>query len=74
MRLAEKRKEVLGAEADTADSTELPTAEDIESDASSFGLDEDGEYVNCWGCTDHMDIPIRLTAADFVRVSGDYPE
>ena len=43
-----KRKEILDAKIDTADSIVLPTIEDIESDIGVF-IDGDGEYYNCWG-------------------------
>jgi hypothetical protein len=50
-----KRKEILDAGIDTADETELPTAQDILDDVNEgVGLDEDNEYYNCWGVTDHF--------------------
>lgn len=56
IRLCEvKRKEILDAGIDTADETELPTAQDILDDVNEgVGLDEDNEYYNCWGVTDHF--------------------
>ena len=52
---AAKRKEVLEAGIDTADETELPTTQDILDDVNDgVGLDEDNEYYNCWGVTDHF--------------------
>lgn len=51
--LKAKRKEILDAEKDTADETEIPSIEDIISDIKSF--EEDGEYFNGWGCTDNYD-------------------
>lgn len=52
---AAKRKEVLEAGIDTADETELPTTQDILDDVNvGVGLDEDNEYYNCWGITDHI--------------------
>ncbi len=51
--LAAKRKEILDAGIDTADSTNLPTEEDIISDIETFfGTDGIEEYCNCWGVTD----------------------
>ena len=52
--LKEKRKDILDACKDTADDTNLPTEEDIISDIEEF-VDEDGDYYNSWGCTDHYD-------------------
>ena len=50
------RKEILDAGKDTAADTQLPTVEDILSDVNyGVGLDDDGEYYNCWGITDHHD-------------------
>ena len=52
---AAKRKEILDAGIDTADETELPTTQDILDDVNEgVGLDEDNEYYNCWGVTDHF--------------------
>lgn len=51
---AAKRKEILDAGIDTADDTNLPTEEDIVSDLNyGVGIDEDGDYYNCWGVTDN---------------------
>lgn len=47
-----KKKEILDAELDKAEDTNIPTIEDIESDIDAF-IDEDGEYYNCWGITDN---------------------
>ena len=58
-----KRKEILDAGIDTADLTSLPTAEDILSDLNDgIGIDEDGDYYNCWGVTDNYnsDNPLCL--------------
>ena len=57
-----KRKEILDAGIDTASETEIPTVEDILSDAEAFGFDDDGDYVNSWGVTDNYnaDEPISL--------------
>jgi hypothetical protein len=49
---AAKRKEILDAGKDTADDTELPTVEAIESELELF-MDEDGDYYNGWGVTDN---------------------
>ena len=49
-----KRKEVLDAGIDTADETELPTAQDILDDVNTgVGLDEENEYFDSFGITDH---------------------
>lgn len=60
--LKAKRKEILDAGLDTADSTFIPVLEDIEDDVNAFGLDEDGDYNNCWGVTDNheSDYPLSL--------------
>lgn len=51
---AAKRKEILDAGLDTADETNLPTEESILSDLNyGVGIDEDGDYFNGWGVTDH---------------------
>lgn len=67
---AAKRKEILDAGIDTADETNLPSEEDILSDLNhGVGIDEDGDYYNGWGVTDHYDsdIPISLHyGIDFV--------
>lgn len=50
-----KRKEILDAGIDTADETELPTAQDILDDVNvGVGLDEGNEYFDSWGITDHF--------------------
>jgi len=61
--LRAKRKEILDAEKDTADETNIPDPLDILSDAVGFGPDEDNDYYNNWGVTDHYDadFPICLT-------------
>ena len=49
-----KRKEILDAGIDTADETDLPTAQDILDDVNTgVGLDEENEYFDSWGITDH---------------------
>lgn len=53
---AAKRKEILDAGLDTADETNLPTEETILSDLNDgVGVDEEGDYYNGWGVTDHYD-------------------
>ena len=58
--LKAKRKEILDAKKDTADETELPTIEDILSDI--YWFEENNEYYNNWGVTDHYngDYPLSL--------------
>ncbi len=60
--LSSKRKEILDARKDTAEDTNLPTADDILADIPFEGIDERGEYYNGWGVTDHYDAdyPILL--------------
>ena len=53
--LAAKRKEILDAGKDTADETALPDEKDILCDAECFDFDDDGNYMNFFGCTDHYD-------------------
>lgn len=60
---AAKRKEILDAGIDTVDETILPSEEDILSDLNrGASIDEDGDYYNKWGVTDHYDsdAPISL--------------
>lgn len=69
-----KRKEILDAGKDTADDTNIPTVEDIESDINGFGVDEDGDYFNGWGVTDNYDsdYPLGLTlGVDFIEIQGE---
>lgn len=64
-----KRKEILDAGKDTLNSTSVEiTEDDIRDDIEFVGLDENGEYINCWGVTDHCDsAPICLKLGeDFV--------
>ena len=69
-----KRKEILDAGKDTADETYLPTAEDILSDLNfGVGVDEEGDYFNVWGVTDHYNADAVLglhIGDDFVEVQG----
>lgn len=71
---AAKRKEILVAVIDTAEETNLPSEEDILSDLNcGVGVDEDGDYYNGWGVTDHYDsdTPISLRyGIDFVCKLG----
>lgn len=61
--LAAKRKEILDAGKDTAETVELPTLESILSDIEIF-YGEDGfqEYCNNWQVTDEYDsdYPLQL--------------
>jgi hypothetical protein len=63
-----KRKEILDAGLDTANDTTIPTVSDIISDMEFDGIDEEGEYINCWGVGDNTDSsPIRLIVGeDFI--------
>lgn len=71
LQCAAKRKEILDAGIDTADATKLPTEEDVLSDLNyGAGVDEDGDYYNCWGVTDgyNSDYPLGLEAGkDFIE-------
>lgn len=52
---AAKRKKVLEAGIDTADETELPTTQDILDDVNEgVGFNEENEYFDSWGITDHF--------------------
>ena len=69
---AAKQKEILDAGKDTADETHLPTVEDILSDLNfGVGADEEGDYFNGWGVTDHYNaddvLGLRI-GEDFVEV------
>ena len=61
-----KRKEILDAGIDTADETELPTAQDILDDVNTgVGLDEENEYFDSWGITDHYNShPLSLVVGE----------
>lgn len=49
-----KRKEILDADLDTAEDTQIPTEADILSDLNNgVEVDEDGDYYNAWGVTDN---------------------
>lgn len=69
---AAKRKEILDAGKDTADETHLLDVEGILSDLNfGVGVDEEGDYFNGWGVTDHYDadnvLGLRI-GEDFVEV------
>ena len=69
---AAKRKEILDAGKDTAEETHLPVVEGILSDLNfGVGVDEEGDYFNGWGVTDHYDadnvLGLRI-GEDFVEV------
>lgn len=68
-----KRKEVLDAGIDTADETELPTTQDILDDVNEgVGLDEDNEYYNCWGITDHYNShPLSLVVGEDIILTDE---
>ena len=70
---AAKRKEVLEAGIDTADETELPTTQDILDDVNEgVGLDEDNEYYNCWGITDHYNShPLSLVVGEDIILTDE---
>ena len=70
---AAKRKEILDAGIDTADETELPTTQCILDDVNeSIGLDEDNEYYNCWGITDHYNsCPLSLIVGEDLIVTDE---
>lgn len=70
---AAKRKEILDAGIDTADEIELPTTQCILDDVNvGVGLDEDNEYYNCWGITDHYNsYPLSLTVGKELFLTKD---
>ena len=70
---AAKRKEILDAGIDTADETELPTTQCILDDVNeSIGLDEDNEYYNCWGITDHFGSqPLSLIVGEDIILADE---
>lgn len=57
--LQAKRKEILDARKDTADETPIPTIEDIMSEIPVF--EENGQYLNAWGVTDHYNADRALS-------------
>jgi hypothetical protein len=70
---AAKRKEILDAGIDTADETELPTAQDILDDVNvCVGLDEENEYFNSWGITDHFGSqPLSLIVGEDIILADE---
>lgn len=70
---AAKRKEILDAGIDTADETELPTAQDILDDVNTgVGLDEENEYFDCWGITDHYNShPLSLVVGEDIILTDE---
>ena len=70
---AAKRKEVLEAGIDTADETELPTTQDILDDVNiGVGLDEENEYFNSWGITDHYNShPLSLVVGKDIILADE---
>lgn len=70
---AAKRKEVLDAGIDTADETELPTAQDILDDVNTgVGLDEENEYFDSWGITDHFNShPLSLFVGEDIILTDE---
>lgn len=70
--LQAERKEILDAGKDTCEDTMLPDVEASESDVNVFA--ENGEYLNCWGVTDHYnsDYPCCLQEGiDYVEKEGN---
>lgn len=68
-----KRKEILDADKDTVEETNLPTVETIEEDINFFDIDDEGEYWNVWGVTDSYDAdgPIVLKLGiDFIDITN----
>lgn len=67
-----KRKEILDAGIDTADETELPTAQDILDDVNTgVGLDEENEYFDSWGITDHYNShPLSLVVGEDIILTN----
>lgn len=70
---AAKRKEVLDAGIDTADETELPTTQDILDDVNTgVGLDEENEYFDSWGITDHFNShPLSLVVGEDIILTDE---
>lgn len=68
-----ERKEILDAGIDTADETELPTAQDILDDVNTgVGLDEENEYFDSWGITDHYNShPISLVIGEDIILTDE---
>ncbi len=68
--LKAKRKEILDAGLDSADSTYIPVLEDIVDDVNSLGVDDEGEYYNGWAVTDNYDADYPL----LLKVGRDLEE
>ena len=68
-----KRKEILEAGIDTADETELPTTQDILDDVNEgVGLDEENEYFDSWGITDHYNShPLSLFVGEDIILTDE---
>lgn len=68
-----KRKEILDAGIDTADETDLPTAQDILDDVNvGVGLYDENEYINSWGITDHFGSqPIALIVGEDIILADE---
>lgn len=68
-----KRKEILDAGIDTADETELPTAQAILDDVNTgVGLDEGNEYFDSWGITDHFNShPLSLFVGEDIILTDE---
>lgn len=68
-----KRKEILDAGIDTADETELPTAQDILDDVNTgVGLDEENEYFDSWSITDHYNShPLSLVVGEDIILTDE---
>lgn len=68
-----KRKEILDAGIDTADETYLPTAQDILDDVNvGVGLDEENEYFDSWGITDHYNShPLSLVVGEDIILADE---
>lgn len=69
-----KRKEILDARKDTADDTQIPTIEDIESEINYFGYDEDGDYYNFYGVTDNYNSDYPLSLRIGIDFEAVFPE
>lgn len=68
-----ERKEILDAGIDTADETELPTSQDILDDVNTgVGLDEENEYFDSWGITDHYNShPLSLVVGEDIILTDE---
>ena len=68
------RKEILDGRKDTARDTHLPTIDAILEDIDFWNYPrrekEDDIYNECWGVTDHYDLPLELIyGRDFVETA-----